>query len=198
MIVSRETIEQLTLYQKYLEQWQKKINLVSKATLPDVWKRHFEDSLQLLKYIPEQKLNLIDMGSGAGFPGLVLAMARPNQLCVTLVEADQRKSLFLENVSRETKTSVTLLNERIEKLKNIKADVITARALCPLNQLFEYAFHLLTEKSVCLFHKGKGVEKEIEEAKKNWNFELEIIPSITDSEGKIIKVTCLRRASSHD
>ena len=198
MVVSRETIEQLTLYQKCLEQWQKKINLVSRSTLPDVLKRHFEDSLQLLNFIPEQKLNLVDLGSGGGFPGLVLAIARPNQLCATLVESDQRKCLFLENVSRETKTSVTILNERIENLKNIKADVITARALCSLNQLFEYAFPLLTEKSVCLFLKGKEVEKEIEEAKKNWNFELDIIPSITDSEGKIIKVTCLRRASSHD
>ena len=103
MNVSRETMERLKIYQKLLEEWQKKINLVSSSTLPSLWKRHFEDSLQLLPYLPEKKGSIIDLGTGAGFPGLVLAIVLPEKLKVTLVESDFKKCLFLETVSRETK-----------------------------------------------------------------------------------------------
>lgn len=198
MIVSRETMDRLKTYQHLLETWQQKINLVSASTLPHLWERHFEDSLQLLSHLPPGEISLVDLGSGAGFPGLVLALARPDDLKVTLVESDLRKSLFLENVSRETKVKVTVLTERIESLKGkIKGDVITARALAPLVDLLEYAYPLMKEGAFGLFLKGKDAEKEIEEAQKKWEFDLEIFPSLTDSKGHLLKIKHPRRIRIH-
>src|ERR1700722_13861594 len=136
MNVSRETIERLTIYQNLLKEWQQKVNLVSSSTLPHMWERHFQDSLQLLPYLPRENASLIDLGSGAGFPGLVLALSRPETLKVTLIESDLKKCLFLEIVSRETKISVTIIRERIEALREtLKGDIITARGLAPLSLL---------------------------------------------------------------
>ena len=193
-IVSRETFCQLEIYKTLLETWQKKINLVSASTLSHIWERHFEDSLQLLPHLPQTKSTLIDLGSGAGFPGLVLAICRKETLDVTLMESDLgKKCLFLENVSRETFLRVTILKSRIESLSGIKGDVITARALAPLYELLEYAFPLMKKTSTCLFLKGKDAEKEIEMAKKKWEFCLEIFPSLTDSGGRILKISQLQR-----
>jgi len=190
---SPDTVYRLKQYQSLLENWQKKLNLVSSLTLPDVWERHFIDSSQLLSYIPSGSLSLIDLGSGAGFPGLVLALMRPT-LSVTLVESDFKKCIFLETVSRETKIPVTILCSRIENLKDpLKGDVITARGLAVLPQLCTYAFPLMKNTSVGLFLKGKEVEKEIEQAQKKWNFELEIYPSLTDAKGRIIKIKHLKK-----
>lgn len=198
MIVSRETMERLKTYQRLLEMWQQKINLVSASTLPQLWERHFEDSLQLLPHLPVGQCNLVDLGSGAGFPGLILALVRSDDLHVTLVESDLRKSLFLENVSRETKVKVNVLAERIESLVGkIKGDVITARALAPLSELLDYAFPLMNENSIGLFLKGKDAEKEIVEAKKKWEFDLEIFPSLTDSKAHLLKIKYPRRIRIH-
>lgn len=197
-IVSCETISHLHIYKALLEKWQKKINLVSSSTLSHLWERHFEDSLQLLPYLPKGKSTLIDLGSGAGFPGLVLAICRKETLEVTLVESDLRKCLFLENVSRETFSHPKVLRERIESLPGLKADIITARALTSLSQLLEYAYPLMKATSFCLFLKGKEVEKEIEIAKKKWEFCLEMFPSLTDSEGSLLKISHLKRIVSHD
>ncbi|MBA3812932.1 MAG: 16S rRNA (guanine(527)-N(7))-methyltransferase RsmG [Alphaproteobacteria bacterium] len=193
-IVSRETIGRLESYQNILEVWQKKLNLVSSSSLQEAWDRHFRDSYQLLSYLPQNQISLIDLGSGAGFPGLVLAILRPENLSVTLVESDFKKCVFLENVSRETMSSVTILQSRIESLPNsVQADVITARALATLSHLLDYAFPLMKEKSICLFLKGKEANKEIEEAQKKWIFDLEIYPSLTDSTGRILKIEHLKK-----
>lgn len=190
--------DRLETFQSLLEKWQQKINLVSSKTLPFLWRRHFEDSLQLLPYLPPQGGSLIDLGSGAGFPGLVLALACPKKLDVTLVEADLRKCLFLENVSRETKINVVVVRSRIEALAGpISYDVVTARGLAPLPDLLKYAFPFLKEKSFCLFLKGKEAEKEIQEAQKTWEFKLEIFPSLTDSEGRILKIEHLNKSVPH-
>lgn len=192
--VSRETFFQLKEYQRFLEIWQQKVNLVSSLSLSEAWERHFIDSYQLLSYLPLQKINLVDLGSGAGFPGLVLAILRPETLSVTLVEADFKKCVFLENVSRETKTPVRILRSRIETLgERIQGDVITARGLASLSQLLAYSFPLMKETSVGLFLKGKGVDKEIEEAQKKWEFNLEIYPSLTDATGRILKIEYLKK-----
>ena len=197
--VSRETMVRLKIYQELLEMWQKKVNLISSATQEVVWERHFEDSLQLLSYLPQKEASLIDLGSGAGFPGLVLALARPETLKVTLIESDFKKALFLENVSRETKCEVTILRTRIESLREkIKGDIITSRGLAPLPQLLRYAHPFVKKDSICLFLKGKNVHKEIQDSQKMWEFKLEIFPSITDSEGKILKITDLQRKYPHD
>lgn len=195
--VSRETICYLHVYEALLEKWQKKINLVSSSTLSHLWERHFEDSLQLLPYLPKVKSTLIDLGSGAGFPGLVLAICKKETLEVTLVESDLRKCLFLENVSRETFSYPKILRSRIESLTGLKADVITARALASLPHLLEYAYPLMKTTSFCLFLKGKEVEKEIEMAKKKWEFCLEMFPSLTDSEGRLLKISHLKRIIPH-
>lgn len=192
--VSRETIDRLRDYQRLLETWQKKVNLVSPLSLSEAWERHFVDSYQLLSYLSPESLSLIDLGSGAGFPGLVLAILRPETLNVTLVEADFKKCVFLENVSRETKTPVTILRSRIESLEgSVQGDVITARGLAPLSQLLGYTYPLMKKTSVGLFLKGKEVDKEIEEAHKKWEFHLEIYPSLTDAKGKILKIDHLKK-----
>lgn len=196
MNVSRETIHCLEIYKRELEYWQKSINLISSSTLTHIWKRHFEDSLQLLPYLPQKKRNLIDLGSGAGFPGLVLAISQPETLEVTLIESDRKKCFFLENVSRETKTKVKILNSRIENLHGSCGDIITSRALAPLPQLLNYAHSYMKEDSMCLFLKGKGVDVEIEKAQKKWEFALEIFPSLTDSKASILKITQLRKITS--
>ncbi len=189
MNVSRETMERLKIFQRLLEEWQKKVNLVSASTLPNLWDRHFKDSLQLLPYLPKEKASLIDFGSGAGFPGLVLAIASPKTLTVTLVESDLKKCLFLENVSRETMTHVTILRERIESLSTeVNGDIITARGLSSLSLLLTYAVPNMKRNAICLFLKGKEVDKEILDAQKKWEFDLEIFPSLTDSRGSILKI----------
>lgn len=199
MNVSRETLDRLKVYQGLLEQWQKKLNLVSNSTVSVAWERHFLDSYQLLSHLPLNPISLIDLGSGAGFPGLVLAILRPEDLTVTLVESDFKKCIFLENVSRETKSKVTILQSRIESLANsLLFDVITARALAPLPLLLTYAFPLMKENSMGLFLKGKDVEKEIEAAQKNWRFDLEIYPSLTDSKASILKIENLKKVTSND
>lgn len=196
--VSRETFEKLKLYQQILETWQKRLNLISSSTLPQIWERHFEDSLQLISYLPSSGGALVDLGSGAGFPGLVLAIARPD-LKVTLIESDLKKCVFLENVSRETNTSVIILNERIEAINNsLKYDIVTARGLAPLSSLLDYASPLLDGDAACLFLKGKEVENEIKESQKKWDFNLEIFPSLTDSRGRILRITHPKRASLYD
>lgn len=184
----------LKTFQRLLEEWQPRINLVSASTLPALWERHFEDSLQLLSHLPQEKTSLIDLGSGAGFPGLVLALARPETLEVTLVESNLKKCLFLENVSRETFLNVRILRSRIESLGGAeKYDVVTARALAPLPLLCAYALPLMKQDGIALFLKGKGVEKEIQDAQKKWDFDLEIFPSLTDLQGRILKITHLKR-----
>jgi 16S rRNA (guanine527-N7)-methyltransferase len=197
--VSRETFEKLKVYQRTLEAWQKRLNLISSSTLPYIWERHFEDSLQLLPYLPSSQSKLVDLGSGAGFPGLVLAIAKSDFLNVTLVESDLKKCIFLENVSRETNTPITILNGRIETLKNsLKFDIITARGLAPLSFLIDYAVPLMNVNGACLFLKGKEFESEIENSQKKWDFNLELFPSLTDSRGRILRITHPKKVSFHD
>lgn len=197
MNVSRETIGKLKVYQQLLERWQSKINLVSPSSLSASWDRHFQDSLQLIPYLPIEASSLVDLGSGAGFPGLVLAISQSETLRVTLIESDLRKSLFLENVSRETNVPVSVRTERIESIEDLKADVVTARALAPLPLLLEYTHPFMHETSEALFLKGKDVQNEIEMAKKKWDFDLEIFPSLTDSMAAILKIKHLKRIHSH-
>jgi 16S rRNA (guanine527-N7)-methyltransferase len=191
--VSRETFLKLKHYQNLLEIWQKKINLVSQTSLTHIWERHFVDSLQILPHLPITNCTLVDMGSGAGFPGLVLAISREKSLCVNLIESDFRKCSFLENVSRETFCPVKIFNSRLESLPEIKADFITARGLASLEKLLDYANHFCKKNSICLFLKGKNVDQEIKEAQKKWEFSLEIFPSLTDSTGRLLKISSLKR-----
>ncbi len=192
--VSRETLERLLRYAEMLRRWQSAINLVGPATLGDVWRRHFWDSAQLRPRIPPGAQNLLDFGSGAGFPGLVLAILGVDG--VTLVESDSRKCAFLREVARETGTSVTIHSERLERLGDRipPPAIITARAVASLDLLLDKTKLYITPNTVCLFHKGGRADAEIAEARRRWKMRIEKIPSETDSSGVILKVEDIRRA----
>ncbi|MCB1530302.1 MAG: 16S rRNA (guanine(527)-N(7))-methyltransferase RsmG [Rhodospirillales bacterium] len=195
--VSRETRDRLEAYQALLQKWQPKINLVSPKTLAKAWERHFKDSLQLINYIPDSPQTLFDIGSGAGFPGLVLAIVRPD-LDVHLVESDEKKCAFLGAVSRETRTKVTIHNMRIEdaaQALDAAPDIITARALAPLERLLEYC-RVWGEKNPDLklvFPKGEKAEEEVSLARQKWAFDLEKHPSRTEGKAHILVLKQVRR-----
>jgi 16S rRNA (guanine527-N7)-methyltransferase len=155
--VSRETLTRLETYAALLTKWTRRINLVSAASLPDLWHRHIADSAQLLAFRPPARLWL-DLGSGAGFPGLVVAILTPD-LHVRLVESDQRKCAFLRRVAEDTGTTVDIVPCRIETLPPQSADVISARALAPLTQLLAHAEKHLAPDGIGLFPKGRTVSE---------------------------------------
>ena len=188
--VSREIEGKLALYSSLLTKWQAKINLISPASLPDARTRHFEDSLQLLPHIPAAAKTLYDLGSGAGFPGLVLAMARPD-LAVHLCEVDQRKSAFLQTVSRETLTPVSVHVSRVEAVDLPAPDVITARALASLAALLKLTERWWTARPACtlILPKGAAFEEEILEARKDYEFSLASHPSKTDAKARVLVLT---------
>jgi 16S rRNA (guanine527-N7)-methyltransferase len=190
--VSRETVDRLGIYADLLLKWGARINLVGKSTLPDLWRRHMLDSAQLWPHLPPDTRNLVDFGSGAGFPGLVLAiMGVPD---VHLVEANSKKCAFLRESARLTEAPVTVHNNRIEEMSSWKADVVTARALAPLPVLFKYAEPFVTPNTICLFLKGRGVEEELTEIRKLWNIREDKYQSITDPEGIVLRL----KVKSHD
>ena len=193
--VSRETSCDLQSYDRALHEWQCKFNLVSDASLPDSWNRHICDSVQLFQYLPKDAKVLYDFGSGAGFPGMVLAIMAKYEtpyLKVKLVESIKKKTLYLKHVSELTKTPVGIINERIENVKPEPADVITARALTSLDKLLGYSRRFTHKGSKLLFLKGKKHKEEIIEAQKHWKFNCEIIPSQESSDGVILSITDLK------
>ena len=185
--VSRETLARLKAYADVLLDWNARHNLVARSTLPDLWRRHFWDSAQLAPLIPEAARTLADLGSGAGFPGLVLAAMRPD-LAVTLHEATTKKCAFLEAAAERMGLSVTVRNARLEDLSRQPFDVVTARALAPLPQLLAYAQNFVGLNSVCLFLKGQNVGAELTEAHKYWNIKPSQVPSQTDPSAAIVIV----------
>ncbi len=190
--VSHETEARLKHYLFLLQKWQKAINLVSPKTIETAWERHILDSLQLTPYIdPNSKV--FDFGSGAGFPGLVLAITRPD-LKVSLFEADGRKCSFMKAVLRETGTTATVINERIEDTDiSDTPDFITARALAPLKDLLGLSlrFAQANPSVILLFLKGEDLPHELQEAKESFDFESSHIPSLTAARAHIIKVKAL-------
>jgi 16S rRNA (guanine527-N7)-methyltransferase len=195
--VPRETIHRLTRYAETLEHWQKRTNLVSPSTLPVLWSRHFADSAQLCGLAPKARLWL-DLGSGAGFPGLVVAViqaGRPD-FHMHLVESNRKKCAFLAEVARETKASVDIHAMRIEELaecaQSLKPDVVSARALAPLPRLFELAAPFFGEGTKGLFPKGREAETEIAAARQEWEFAFRLSPSITANDSHIVEVTGLK------
>ncbi|MFV0625958.1 MAG: 16S rRNA (guanine(527)-N(7))-methyltransferase RsmG [Alphaproteobacteria bacterium] len=195
--VSRETIEKLKSYEASLIEWQSKFNLVSNASLQDAWNRHFEDSMQLFELIPNDAKIMYDFGSGAGFPGMVIAimaMDKTPYLKVNLVESIKKKTLYLNEVKQIAQVSnVNIINDRIENVKTEIADVITSRAMTSLDSLIGYAIRFCGKKTICIFPKGKSHQEEITEAKKNWKFDLEILPSKQSDEGVILVLTNLSK-----
>lgn len=205
--VSRETSDRLETYANLLRQWQKAVNLVAPSTLSLIWQRHFADSAQLLDLAPPEAARWVDLGSGGGFPGLVLAILladprwAPLSRQMTLVESDTRKGAFLREVVRQTglgatPVSVDIVSARIENMTTHdrleSTDVITARALAPLERLFSLSAPLFGARSVGLFLKGREVQREIEAARGHWDFAVDLVASRTDTDGRIAVVTGLR------
>lgn len=222
--VSRETLDRLGIYEALLKSWQRAVNLVSPATLDDVWHRHFADSAQLLaladisspfrgegpragdralkegEKIPRPAEapgapSWLDLGSGGGFPGLVLAILLAEKVPdarMTLVESDARKAAFLGEVARKTGVAVEIRAERSEKCATQAnsriRNVITARALAPLPKLLGLARPFFSPPSVALFPKGREAEVEIAEARARFDFECRLAPSLTDAEARIVIV----------
>ncbi len=196
MTVSRETENRLKTYQALLLKWQDKINLISPTTMQNSWERHFEDSLQLLPLIPDRVKVLYDLGSGAGFPGLVLAIAK-SDLAVTLIESDTKKCAFLQTVSRETETDIKIDNRRIESvMTDLPApDIVSARALASLKTLLAYCRPWIERRSdiIFLFPKGATYIQEIDEAQAaGWRFHVEQFQSKTDPAARILLLSSVR------
>lgn len=189
--VSRETVDRLLLYRDLLLKWQRSTNLISPTTVNNVWERHFYDSAQLFLLISDKENPIFDLGSGGGFPGLVLAIMGASM--VHLIDSDHKKGIFLSEVIRRTQASAQVHSCRIEAFTPIqKATTITSRACAPLTQLLDYTKPLLAENGECLFMKGQGAEAEVDEAKSNHMFHVEHIASRTHEEGHILRITNLR------
>ena len=197
--VSRETIERLEHYQRLLLQWTRRINLIAPSTISTSWKRHIVDSAQIFELLPQNSAHLVDIGSGGGLPGLVvaiLAIEKAPLLKTTLVESDQRKAVFLRTVVRELGLSTAIQAVRIESVSDMQADVLTARALAPLPKLMGYAVKLLKPDGTALFQKGRTFDQEVAQARETWDFDLQSYPSQTDQEARILQIKDIRRASN--
>ena len=183
MEFSQKTIEKLKIYEETLKKWQSKINLISPSTVPDIWDRHIMDSAQLYPLISKQPQVILDLGSGAGFPGLVLAILNQTQgkgnWGVHLVESDARKCVFIREIMRLCQVNAIIHNCRIEDMPPMKADVITARALKETKTLLFYAYPFLKTDSYCLFLKGENADLELNWATNEYSFLVEKIPSLT-------------------
>ena len=197
-IVSRETLDKkLALYVELLLKWQKKINLISEKTADDIWTRHINDSLQIVKLIDDDTQTIIDIGSGAGLPGIPLAAA--TQVKTILIESDTRKCVFMQEASRVLELDTHIINQRIEvaQLDNVKTPVvITARALASLNDIFKLIHSLLDKNNLheykILLPKGRNVSRETEEAENNWEFTRELVQSETNKEASIMIINRLK------
>ena len=186
--VSRETLARLELFASLLEEWNARHNLVSKSSLENMWRRHFLDSAQLAPLVPTSAKTLVDLGSGAGFPGLVLAELLRGRLDVTLVETTGKKCRFLETVSQRLDLATLVRNARIEDLPRQPFDVIVARACAPLPLLLRYAQQFSSPTSKSLFLKGQNVAAELTEARKSWRINVRQHQSLSDPSGVILEI----------
>jgi 16S rRNA (guanine527-N7)-methyltransferase len=189
--VSRETIQYLEDFASLVTKWTPKINLIAKGSVPEIWTRHVVDSVQLYRFAPKTYEKWVDLGSGGGFPGIVMAIIakekQPNAH-FTLVESDQRKATFLRTAARELDLSVTVVAERIEEIVPQQANVVSARALAPLSGLLPLVERHLSIDGVCLLHKGRQAAQEVAEAENNWSFDLEDHTSFTDPEARLLVI----------
>jgi len=196
--VSRETTDRLAIIVAQIEKWQPKINLIAPSTLGSIWDRHIEDSLQLVPLAPDAR-RWLDLGSGGGFPGLVVAAAFAEQknVRVDLVESNGKKCGFLRETVRLAGLRADVHHMRIEEFarrNNDAFDVISARALAPLPRLIELAHPFLAPGTIALFPKGQDVETELAEARQAWNLEVDLIQSQTEPGAAILRVRAASRS----
>ncbi len=189
-VVTPDALAALDAYADLLIRWQVRINLVGPQTLETLWHRHFLDSAQLFAHLPPDTQTLTDIGSGGGFPGLVLAIMTAHQggPAVTLIESDARKAAFLREASRVCGAGATIINARVEAAEVPVADVVTARACAPLPRLLPWVFGRLRADGIALLLKGANWRDELTAAEKDWTLTLAKIPSCTDTSGVILKL----------
>lgn len=185
----------LKQFSEFVLKWQKSVNLISPKTVPEIWERHIVDSAQLYPYIPVETKTLVDMGSGAGFPGIVLALLNQENKGPVhhfyLIESDTKKSIFLKEAARLFGLPVTVINDRIEKVQIEQVDVVTARALKDVNELLSLGQGFITPETTCLFLKGEKVDEEIAGVCVSMREKmcLERFPSQTNPGGCILKLS---------
>ncbi|MGH7102948.1 MAG: 16S rRNA (guanine(527)-N(7))-methyltransferase RsmG [Acetobacteraceae bacterium] len=184
-------VQRLDAFAELLALWNSRINLVSRRELPDLWSRHIADSLQLIPLLPPDRSRAIDLGSGAGFPGLILAIA--TGIPFTLIEGDRRKAAFLAEAARTTGTVVDIRNLEIAHAEVAPAPLVTARALAPLPALLALAEPFVSAGGFALFPKGKKVEAELTAASRQWQMRVEQFPSRTAPAGSLLRVSEIRR-----
>lgn len=187
--VSREAFEKIIEFEKLLLKWNKTINLISAKTSRDIMNRHILDSLQLLPLI-DKNSKIIDLGSGAGFPAIILSIAGIKD--ITLIESDSRKTAFLLQASKLSTNNIEIINDRIENIDNLQCDIITSRAFAELYSIFEFSSKIKVRNKF-LLHKGAGYKNEILKAQKHWLFNKTVHDSITSETGKILEITDLTR-----
>jgi len=189
--IDRTTCDSLERYADILKKWQKRFNLVGTSTMNDLWSRHFLDSAQLVPLISDDQGVIVDMGSGAGFPGLVLSIMGINN--VQLVESDANKTEFLRQAIRETSASAILHRTRIELYDGPKATIVTSRACAPLNRLLDYAVGICAANARLLFFKGRNWQAELTESQTAWHIDYQSHVSCIDPDGIILEINEFKR-----
>ncbi|MDO6590457.1 16S rRNA (guanine(527)-N(7))-methyltransferase RsmG [Loktanella sp. D2R18] len=196
--VSRETLDDLHRFSELVQKWTTKINLISPSTVSSLWERHIVDSAQIYASAPKIFNKWVDIGSGGGFPGIVVAIigkvAQPNAMFI-LIESDQRKATFLRSAIRELDLPAKVLAERIENAAPQNADIVSARALSTLSTLLPFVERHLKPDGQAILHKGKRAREEVADAANNWRFALEDSPSLTDPDAQILIVKGISRVS---
>lgn len=195
--VSRETIDRLQDFERLLKKWNKAINLVSSSTLSELWSRHIIDSAQIIRYSPKDPRSWVDLGSGGGLPGAVVAIVLAEispATVIMLVESDTRKATFLRTAIRELNLKTNVIANRIEDVAPLDADVVSARALAPLPILLGYVERHLSTRGTALLQKGQAAGAEIDDARKGWIFDCTSHTSMTDDSARILEIKGLKRA----
>jgi 16S rRNA (guanine527-N7)-methyltransferase len=195
--VSRETLDRLEAFADLLLRWTRTVNLIARNDAAHIWPRHIADSLQLMPLIPPNTPRAIDLGSGAGFPGLILAIA--SDIPFDLVESDQRKAAFLREAVRTTGAPVRVHATRIDATQLTPAPLITARALAPVPALLALSVpHLISQSGVCLFPKGANIESELTAAAAQWHMRIERFPSLTAPDATLLRLSEISRVRPSD
>lgn len=185
--VSRETCDKLDIYVALLLKWQHSINLISPKTISEVWERHILDCAQLLQYLPPEPSRLLDCGSGAGLPAVILAALTPHQ--VEMVESDTRKCAFMQTVLREMAVTATIHNERLETLSFRDADIITARAFAPLDRLLDWTKDQHKDGQIFWLQKGRMINEELTKIPNSHTIDQQQFPSLVAGDGVILRLT---------
>jgi 16S rRNA (guanine527-N7)-methyltransferase len=195
--VSRETFAALQSFEALVQRWNSAINLVSKSSVGSLWQRHILDSAQVFALCPPSTRSWVDLGSGGGFPGVVVAILAKElkpDLHVTLVESDLRKATFLRQAAQALSLSVSVQSKRIESVEPLRADVLSARALAPLSELLSFAEKHLSPNGSAVFLKGARYQDEIADARKAWSFDVDVKQSLSDGEAAILVIRNIHRA----